>query len=103
MQDPNPLPTIKWPSVFLPFLMSLIALSMFLGYIALYGVEPSGGDERAPARIFQLLMVAQLPIMGYFAFRWLPQAPGLAVRVLLLQVLAAVLPIAGVIIAESSV
>jgi hypothetical protein len=78
----------KRPSAFLPVLMSLAALATVLLHIARFGVgrEP---DEGAAAHIWQLLMAAQTPIIGYFAIRWLPQAPQQALRVLAVQLIAA--------------
>ena len=57
----------KQPSAWIPLLMSFAALAMILVYVAINGFASSGnGDEGAPARIFQLIMLAQLPIAGYF-------------------------------------
>ena len=41
------------------------------------------------AHIWQLLMAAQIPIMAFFAIKWLPRAPKEALTVLLLQLGAA--------------
>jgi hypothetical protein len=67
--------------------MSATALAVVLGHVALHGGarEP---DEGAAAHVWQLLMVAQLPIIAYFAIRWLPKAPGPGVVVLVLQLVA---------------
>jgi hypothetical protein len=45
-------------------------------------------DEGTAAHIFQLLMVAQLPIIVFFAVKWLPQQPRRAAQVIGLQVIA---------------
>ena len=68
---------IKQPSTFLPVAMSLAPLAMVLGHIVMFDVvrEP---DEGAAAHIFQLLMVAEVPIILYFAIKWLPRSPGQA-------------------------
>jgi uncharacterized membrane protein len=78
---------MKRPSAILPFLMSLTAMSIVLGYIAIYGLLRQA-DEGAAAHTFQLLMIMQVPIMIYFAIRWIPQEPKPALFVLGLQVLA---------------
>jgi hypothetical protein len=84
---------MKRPSAILPFLMSLAAMSLVLGYIAINGLlrQP---DEGAAAHSFQLLMALQLPVMLYFAIRWIPREPKPALLVLGLQVLAWVGPLA---------
>jgi hypothetical protein len=77
-------PSIKHPSAFLPLAMSLAALAMVLGHAAIYGVVHEA-DEGAAAHIFQILMAAQVPVVAFFAIKWLPRAPGQALRVLALQ------------------
>jgi len=78
---------LKKPSGFVPLMMSAAALAGILAYVAVVGIpenEPPH-DERAPARIFQLFMAAQLPVIACFAAKWLPRAPRQAISVLLLQ------------------
>lgn len=86
---------VRRPSAFLPLAMSLIALSVVLGSIAIFGVvrEP---DEGACAHIWQLLMAGQLPVLAFFAVKWLPRAPRAAWPVLGLQAMAALASIAPV-------
>ena len=64
--------------------MSLGALGLVLVHVARFGMthEP---DEGTLAHIFQLLMAAQVPIVAYFAFTWLPRTPRRALCVLALQ------------------
>jgi hypothetical protein len=53
-------------------------------------------DEGTAAHVFQLLMIAQVPIVAFFAIKWLPRAPRQALQVLALQagaVLAALAPV----------
>lgn len=80
---------MKKPSAFLPMAMSLAALALVLGHTAIFGIVHEA-DEGTAAHIFQLLMAAQAPLIGYFALRFLPQAPRQALQVLALQALAAV-------------
>ena len=88
---------LKQPSAWIPLLMSFAALAMIVVYVAINGFASSGnGDEGAPARIFQLIMLAQLPIAGYFAIKWLPRQPKQALIVLALQVVAWIIPIATI-------
>jgi hypothetical protein len=46
--------------------------------------------NRAAAHLWQLLMAGQLPLVLYFAVKWLPHAPCPALRVLALQAVAIV-------------
>jgi len=87
---------IRRPGAFLPLIMSLAALAMVIGHAAMYGVvrEP---DEGTPAHIFQLLMVAQVPLMVFFAMTWLPRFPWPAIQILGLQLLAGIAAITAVV------
>jgi len=92
----------KQPSAWIPLAMSFVALAMIVVFVAINGFASSGnGDEGAPARIFQLIMVAQLPIAGYFAVKWLPRQPKQALMVLALQAFAWIIPIATIMYLES--
>src|SRR6187401_1858808 len=86
---------LKQPSAFLPLAMSLGALATVLAYLALHG-PAAQADEGAAAHIWQLLMAAQLPIVLYFAARWLPAARAQAAPILALQVAAALAALAPV-------
>jgi hypothetical protein len=79
---------LRRPSGFLPVLMSVGALGVVLGSLALHGVV-RGGDESTAAHLWQLLMGLQVPVVGYFALRWVPRSPRRALPVLAVQVLAA--------------
>ena len=88
---------LKQPSAWIPLVMSLAALAMILVYVAINGFASSGnGDEGAPARIFQLIMLAQLPIACYFAIKWLPKQPKQSLMVLALQAIGWIIPIATI-------
>jgi hypothetical protein len=82
-------PLMKQPSAFLPVAMSLAALALVLSHVAIYGVVHEA-DEGTAAHLWQLLMAGQVPMVAYFALKFLPQAPGKALRVLALQLAAAV-------------
>jgi hypothetical protein len=82
--------------------MSFAALVMILFYVVLNEFAGSGnGDEGAPARIFQLIMLAQIPIAGYFAIKWLPKQPKQSLIVLAFQAVAWIIPIATIMYLES--
>jgi hypothetical protein len=86
---------LKHPSAFLPVAMSLGALATVLLFLALNGPAPQA-DEGAAARIWQLLMAAQVPVVLFFAIKWLPRSPRQAVPILGLQVGAALAALAPV-------
>lgn len=77
----------KEPSAMIPVIMSLGALVLVALQLGIHGLAPER-DEGAVAHLWQVLMVAQLPIIGFFAFRWLRRAPWQAVTVLTVQALA---------------
>ena len=85
----------KRPSAFIPVMMSVAALAIVIGYAALYGTARQP-DEGAAAHLWQLLMAGQVPVVAFFAIRWLPTEPRPALLVLALQVgaaLAAMFPV----------
>jgi hypothetical protein len=86
---------MKRPSAFLPVAMSSAALATVLGHVAIFGVIREA-DEGAAAHIWQLLMAAQVPIVVFFAIKWLPEAPRQALQVLALQAGAALAALAPV-------
>ncbi len=88
---------MKQPSAFLPVAMLLVALATVLIHIALFGTAREA-DEGTAAHIWQLLMAIQIPIVAYFAIKWLPQAPRQAPYVLALQIVAALAALAPVFI-----
>ncbi|MEN3369836.1 MAG: hypothetical protein V7609_1979 [Verrucomicrobiota bacterium] len=79
---------IKRPSAFLPLAMSCIALTIVLVHVAKFGAAREA-DEGTAAHLWQILMAAQVPIVGFFAIRWLPKSPGFALPVLALHACAA--------------
>ena len=74
----------KHITAFVPIAMSLVALTLVLSDVAIYGVG-SPSDEGAVAHLWQLLMAGQLPIVAWFAIKWLPRAPRQSLGVLALQ------------------
>ena len=86
---------LKKPSAFLPVAMSLAALATVLIHIVFYGVAREA-DEGAAAHIFQLLMIAQVPIVAFFAIKWLPRFPRQTLLVLALQAVAGLAALAPV-------
>ena len=88
-------PILKHPAAWIPISMSLAALAIVLGHIAMCGVAREA-DEGAAAHLFQILIAAQIPIIGFFSVKWLTRTPRQAFVVLLLQataMLAAIAPV----------
>ncbi len=81
--------TLKQPSALIPLAMSLAALALVVSHIATVGVAREA-DEGTAAHLWQLLMAGQIPIIAFFAIKWLPRRPGQTLSVLALQAAAGV-------------
>jgi hypothetical protein len=79
---------LRRPSAFLPVAMSAAALALIVGYIVLVGTARQE-DEGTAAHLWQLLMAGQVPVIAFFAIKWLPGEPKRALPVLALQIAAA--------------
>ena len=86
---------MKNPSAFLPLVMSVGALTVIGLFILLHGTAPQA-DEGTAAHVWQLLMAAQVPIILFFAIKWLPRSPRQAASILVLQAGAALAAMAPV-------
>lgn len=74
----------------IPLLMSATALLIVLAAAVAQGpARPA--DEGTAAHLFQLLIAGQVPIVGFFAIKWLPRDPPHALWMLGAQLLAAAL------------
>lgn len=92
---------IKNPGAWVPIIMSASALAFTLAYLAMFGVaQQPAGDEGTAARIFQLLMAGQLPIIAFFAIKYLPKKPIQTIQVLVLQFAAGFLAFAPILFFE---
>jgi hypothetical protein len=80
---------LKRPSALMPLAMSLAALATVMGYAAMFGTARQE-DEGTAAHVWQLLMAGQVPVIGFFAIKWLPTEPRQALLVLALQLGAAI-------------
>jgi hypothetical protein len=86
---------LKRPSAIIPLTMSVAALALAIGYAAMFGTARQA-DEGTAAHLWQLLMAGQLPVIAFFAIRWLPTEPRQVLLVLALQIgaaLAAMFPV----------
>lgn len=81
---------LRKPTGYLPLVMSVGALATIVWFVAAHGVVRQA-DEGAQAHLWQLLMAGQVPVIAWFALRWLPREPRSALMVLVMQVSAAVL------------
>ncbi len=88
---------IKNPSAFIPLTMSLTALAIVIVHVAIFGAarEP---DEGTAAHLWQILMAGQLPVLAFFAIKWLPRNPKQALLVMALQAIAVLAALAPVFI-----
>jgi hypothetical protein len=90
------------PSAWVPLLMSGVAFGLLVTYVLFLGVNRSPtGDEGAAARIFQLLLAGQIPVIIYFAFKNFRKNFNETALVLFLQVLAGVLAIVSIFLLEN--
>ncbi|MEP6820351.1 MAG: hypothetical protein ABJA18_12520 [bacterium] len=89
------LSTMKKPSAWVPLAMSLAAVAMVLVHVVMFGAAREA-DEGTAAHLWQILMAAQLPIIAFFAIKWLPRTPKQALLVLALQATAALAALAPV-------
>ena len=90
---------MKKPSAIAPIVMSLLALLLIVVHVARYGLVQDT-DEGTSAHLFQLLMVCQVPIVVFFALRWLPESPAQARIVLALQLSAGLVAFAALVVFE---
>jgi hypothetical protein len=87
---------IKDPSAVAPVVMSLAGVGLVLAHVAYHGGIVHHPDEGAAAHLWQLLMAGQVPVIAFFAVKWLPRAPRRAAWVLALQAAAALASFAAV-------
>ena len=99
--DPHSFGSIaKQPSAFVPMAMSITALTM-LACVLISEIVQNGqiireADEGTVAHLWQILMAGQLPIIAFFAIKWLPRAPKASLGVLALQAVSALASMAPV-------
>ena len=84
---------VRQPSAFVPLAMSLLALALVIAHVGGDLIESGHvireADEGATAHLWQLLMAAQMPVLAFFAIRWMPRAPRQTLKVMALQTGAA--------------
>ena len=79
---------IKNPSAWIPIALSLAVLASMLIYIGIAGAPTRQPDEGTAAHLFQIWLVLEALMVGFFAVKWLPQMPKQALLVLVIQIVA---------------
>lgn len=74
---------IKKPSAWIPIVIPLIFLAYLVIYIAIFGIVREE-DEGTGAHLFQLWLVLEPLMIGFFAIKWLPREPKQALLILAL-------------------
>jgi len=69
--------------------MSVTALAIVLIHIVRFGTAREA-DEGTSAHLWQILMAGQVPIIAFFAIRWLPRNPKPALLILAVQAIAGI-------------
>ena len=83
-------------SGFMPIALSIAALGVVA--VGLLTGATRQADEGALARAWQILMAGQVPIVAWFAVRWLALAPRPGIVVLAAQAAAAIAALAPVLL-----
>lgn len=84
------------PSAIIPLLMSSLALATVVIHL-LSSPAAHPADEGTAAHVFQLLFAGQVPVVAFFAMKWLPREPARALFVMSLQAAAALIALAPVV------
>lgn len=81
---------LKKPSAWLPIAFSFAILLMELWAVMTYGVASAqrDKDEGVLAHLFQIWLVLEIPMILYFATRWLQENPRKAFLILIIQIFA---------------
>ena len=75
------------PSAWSPVIMSIGALVLVGVQIAMHGTQPER-DGGALAHLWQMLVLGQIPVIGFFVFRWLRAYPRQGTTILAAKLLA---------------
>jgi hypothetical protein len=75
--------------------LSIAGLLLIFGHVAVSGAGREA-DEGIEARLWWLLLAAQVPVVALFAISWLPRTPRMALLVLALQAAAVLANLAAV-------
>lgn len=98
---------LKKPSAWVPIAIPLLFVVYIVAVISIVGTivrEANGScigtcrrdDEGVGAHLFQLWLILEPFMLGYFALKYVPREPKNALIILALQIVAALLPISVV-------
>ncbi len=79
---------IKKPSAWIPIALSLAVLTTMLISFSITGIPTRQSDEGTAAHLFQIWLVLEGLMIGYFALKWFTREPRQAIWLLVLQVTA---------------
>ena len=79
---------LKKPSAWMPVALSLGVLAIMIIGIAVSGPPTRQPDEGMGAHLFQIWLVLEAVMIGYFAMMRLPRSPKQALMVLVIQIAA---------------
>ncbi len=81
---------LKCPSAWIPVFLSLCMLGFIVAYLAVFGVPVATpeADEGIGAHLFQIWLVFEVMLVGFFAVTWLPKKPSQALCMLVVQIIA---------------
>lgn len=81
---------LKTPSAWIPIVLSLVALVLFIGALVLVGIpQQQPEDEGTLARVWQILIGTQALFVLYFAIVYLPKRTREALPIFIAQLLTA--------------
>ena len=83
---------LKKPSAWIPIVIPLIFFAYLVTYITVFGIVREE-DEGTGAHLFQLWLVLEPLMVGFFAVKWLPRARKEALTILAFQMVAALMSI----------
>ena len=75
------------PSALIPAVMSVVAIFLFCLQLITHGMQPVRASG-AVAYLYLLLVLAQIPVIVFFVYRWFRQAPQKGMPVVLSQAFA---------------
>jgi len=80
---------LKKPSAWIPILIPLLFVAYIVIAIAFLGPPVREANEGVGAHLFQLWLLLESFMLGFFAVTWLPRAPKQALLILAMQVVVA--------------
>jgi hypothetical protein len=84
---------IKKPSAWIPIAIPFTFFAYAVIHITIFGIPAREVDEGVGAHLFQLWLVLEPFMVGFFVIKWFTRAPKQVLLILALQIIAALLPI----------